>query len=122
MTFKTITDSLFLQKDVSSAEEKSINNMLVNSSRPTIIGRYPSLKYGATQRSDISIFKCSNSLALFSLNRSEQVHADRPQGLIYLADTFIQIDVHVHMRTIEAIKTNKRAMICKCCEKPRLDG
>jgi len=31
----------------------------------------------------------------------------------YLADAFIQSDVQ--MRTTEAIKTNKRAIICKCC-------
>ncbi len=30
----------------------------------------------------------------------------------YLADAFIQSDLQ--MRTIEAIKTNKRAIICKC--------
>ncbi len=30
----------------------------------------------------------------------------------HLADAFIQSDLH--MRTIEAIKTNKRAIICKC--------
>ncbi len=30
----------------------------------------------------------------------------------YLADTFIQSDLQ--MRTIEVIKTNKRAIICKC--------
>ncbi len=30
----------------------------------------------------------------------------------HLADAFIQSDLH--MKTIEAIKTNKRAMTCKC--------
>ncbi len=41
--------------------------------------------YGATQRSGIfDIQTLKKSLALLSLNRSEQVHADRPQGLIYL--------------------------------------
>ncbi len=33
----------------------------------------------------------------------------------YLADTFIQSDLQ--MRTKEAIKTNKRATICKRCDK-----
>ncbi len=33
----------------------------------------------------------------------------------HLADTFIQSDLQ--MRAIEAVKTNKRAMICKCCDK-----
>ncbi len=32
----------------------------------------------------------------------------------HLADAFIQSDLQ--MRTIEAIKTNKRAMIYKCCD------
>ncbi len=33
----------------------------------------------------------------------------------HLADAFIQSDLQ--MRTTEAIKTNKRAMICKCYDK-----
>ncbi len=36
----------------------------------------------------------------------------------HLADTFIQSDLQ--MRTMEAIKINKRAMICKSYDKPRL--
>ncbi len=39
--------------------------------------------------------------------------------LSYLADAFIQSDLQ--MRTIEAIKTNKRAMICKCYNKSQLN-
>ncbi len=33
----------------------------------------------------------------------------------HLADAFIQSDLQ--MRTMEAMKTNKRAMICKCYNK-----
>ncbi len=36
----------------------------------------------------------------------------------HLADAFIQIDLQ--MRTMEAIKINKRAMICKCYNKSQL--
>ncbi len=36
----------------------------------------------------------------------------------HLADAFIQSDLQ--MRTIEAIKTNQRATICKCYDKSRL--
>ncbi len=36
----------------------------------------------------------------------------------YLADAFIQSDLQ--MRTMEAIKINKRAMICKCYNKSQL--
>ncbi len=36
----------------------------------------------------------------------------------HLADTFIQSDLQ--MRTMEAIKINKRAMICKCYDKCQL--
>ncbi len=36
----------------------------------------------------------------------------------HLAETFIKSDLQ--MRTIEAIKINKRAMICKCYNKFRL--
>ncbi len=36
----------------------------------------------------------------------------------YLADAFIQSDLQ--MRTMEAIKINKRAMICKCYDKSQL--
>ncbi len=37
---------------------------------------------------------------------------------LHLADTFIQSDLQ--MRTMEAIKINKRAMICKCYNKSQL--
>ncbi len=37
---------------------------------------------------------------------------------LHLADAFIQSDLQ--MRTIEAIKTNKRAIIFKCSDKSRL--
>ncbi len=37
---------------------------------------------------------------------------------IYLADTFIQSDLQ--MRTIEAIKMNKRIIICECYNKSQL--
>ncbi len=36
----------------------------------------------------------------------------------HLADAFIQRDLQ--MRTMEAIKTNKRATTCKCYDKSRL--
>ncbi len=36
----------------------------------------------------------------------------------HLADAFIQR--HLQMRTIEAIKTNKGAIICKCYDNTRL--
>ncbi len=36
----------------------------------------------------------------------------------HLADAFIQSDLQ--MRTMEAIKINKRAMICKCYDKSQL--
>ncbi len=36
----------------------------------------------------------------------------------YLADAFIQIDLQ--MKTMQAIKINKRAMICKCYDKSQL--
>ncbi len=36
-----------------------------------------------------------------------------------LADAFIQSNLQ--MRTIEAIKTNKRATTCKCYDKPQLE-
>ncbi len=39
---------------------------------------------------------------------------------IHLADAFIQSDLQ--MRTMEAIKFNKRAMICKCYNKSHLVG
>ncbi len=36
----------------------------------------------------------------------------------HLADAFIQSDLQ--MRTMEAIKINKREIICKCYDKPHL--
>ncbi len=37
-----------------------------------------------------------------------------------LADAFIQSDLE--MRTMEAIKINKRVIICKCYNKPQLNS
>ncbi len=44
-------------------------------------------------------------------NKSKHLH-------LHLADVFIQSDLQ--MRTMEAIKINKRAMICKCYDKSQL--
>ncbi len=52
------------------------------------------------------------------------MHENKPCWFIFtfifsnLADAFIQSNLQ--MRTIEAIKTNKRAMIYKCCDKSRI--
>ncbi len=58
-----------------------------------------------------STFSLNNYYKAFILNEYTFTFSN-------LADAFIQSDLQ--MRTLEAIKTNKRAMICKCYDKSRL--
>ncbi len=62
------------------------------------------------------------------LSREERNAEERPPRVLkkrgkhvivsHLSDTFIQSDLQ--MKPIEAIKTNKRAIICKCYDKSQL--